>query len=156
MNENFKNIQALISNNISVEIDGVDFKVRGLNLEDISYMIDFIPKKLLLQFIEGFQDKDIQSIEDYLLSETERNFVEIYHSVVACGLDMRGQEEMISQMKEINKLEIFYIVLELTLPKNKKEMEILEKTVNNVKAGDAKKLKAIMNHFLEITRELMN
>ncbi len=156
MNDNFENIKTMLDhqNGLIVKDGDTNWKVRGLNLNDLNHLIDVIPKKTLLKFIEGFNDKDLEQVEDYIIDTTSESFVDIYNTVIACGLDAAGQEENIQYMREVVKIKIFKMVMAETLPKNDAEMETITEAVEELGVSDSKKLKTILKLFLQIIKTL--
>ena len=158
MSDNFDNFKMLVRNNdkLVVEDGDMQWKVRGLNLHDLNHLIDVIPRKTLLKFLEGFEDKDIEEIEELIVDKTSSNFIDIYHSIIACGLDAAGEEEQVKFIREVTKVKIFKLVMQETLPKNNEEMKVVEESVKQLGVNDGKKLKTILKLFLQIIQTLIS
>lgn len=126
-------------------------EVKGLSLNDFSYLVEKIPHQTILNFVEGFSDKDIEQINDFVIEKTEKSFNDIYYSIIAAGSEQYHQEETLKRILTTPQaLVAFKSIMAQTIPQNNEELNEIKQAFDKLGENNGKKLKKVLSCIKDI------
>lgn len=149
----------LFTNNYSNRLvinDDFYLELRGLCLDDLSYLIEKIPNQTILNFVEGFSEKELDELEDYALNKAQKSFTDVFYSVIAAASGLYHEEDFIKTIPLPKLVGAFKIIMKQTIPQNPEEMKDVEDTISAMVKDDAKKLKSILQNLKDLIQILMD
>lgn len=130
-------------------------EVKGLGLDDFTYLVDNVPKTTLLNFVEGFSSDDVNDINDYVINKTEKSFNDVYYSIIAAGSGQYNKEEDLKKILTTPQaLMAFKSIIKQTIPQNKDELAEIKEAFRQMEENKGKKLKSVLRYLMRIVKVL--
>lgn len=155
LTSNFKN--KIMTNYKDENGEEMFLEVKGLSLDDFGYLVDKIPKNTILNFMEGFSEKEVEDLQEYAMKKAQKSFSDIFYSVIAAGSQQYDEEETLKLLLSTPQaLSAFNAIMKQTLPQNQEELDEINGAIDKISENQGKKTKAILNCFKSIVQIMIS